>query len=104
MKLESIRDTVYDIAVDNPNSAIIDDYFLLYLEVLKKFNIDTSMSIEELFSNHGKYKLPSTESVTRSKRFWRDTYPELFKKKDIEKEEEYKEAFVIRKEHTNYDE
>ena len=75
MKLESIRDTVYDIISDNPNSVLIDDYFLLYLEVLKRFNIDTSLSIEELFSNHNVYKIPPVESVTRSKRFWRDLYP-----------------------------
>ena len=84
-------------------SNIIEDYFLLYLEVLKRNNIDTSLSINELFTNHGMYKLPSTESVTRSKRYWRDIHPELFNNKNTEdkEEEEYKQAFVIRKEHTN---
>ena len=102
MQLESLRDCVFDIISDNPNSNIIEDYFLLYLEVLKRNNIDTSLSINELFTNHGIYKLPSTESVTRSKRYWRDIHPELFNNKNTEdKEEEYKQAFVIRKEHTN---
>ena len=95
MDLESTKNTVFNIISEMPNSDTINDYFLLYLEVLKRKGIDTSLSIEELFSNHSNYDLPTTEAVSRTKRYWREIYPEKFRVKDEAKEEEYKNKFAF---------
>ena len=38
MDLESTKNTVFNIISEMPNSDTINDYFLLYLEVLKRNN------------------------------------------------------------------
>lgn len=101
MELERTEDIVLKV-LQKYEQTRSDDFVLIYAvyremavnaEIL--FNIPLTDSFSDMMLNHKKYRFPSFESVTRTRRKIFETHPELKPKKITKErkkaEEEYKE-------------
>lgn len=101
MKLKNLESMVLKI-LQKYEETRSDDFVLIY-EVYREmavsaeilFNIPLTDSFSDMMLNHKKYRFPSFESVTRTRRKIFETHPELkptkITKERKKAEEEYKE-------------
>ena len=84
IELTEIQYMVYEILRDNEECRNSDN--LLYIEVLKKYNINVmGTSIYSFFNNFSDFSVPRFESVARSRRKVQELLPELGSTESVRK-------------------